>query len=82
MKLWLSALFVLAACPGPAAKPESPIVNEGSAVPESCCCKSMPSTSIDGQPVFEMAPRMECSTRQGDCVSDVQCHKTSKPLSE
>ena len=72
MKLAL-ALLVLAACGGPMAKPESPIVNEGSDTPETCCCKSFPLTSEDGKPVFEMAPRMECSARPGTCVSDVQC---------
>jgi hypothetical protein len=76
MKLAL-ALLVLAACGGPMAKPESPIVNEGSDTPETCCCKSFPLTSEDGKPVFEMAQRMECSTRQGTCVSDVQCRVES-----
>ena len=74
MKLPLVALLLLAACGGPQAKPESPIVNEGSDTPETCCCKSFPLTSEDGKPVFEMAPRMECSARQGTCVNDVQCH--------
>jgi hypothetical protein len=74
MKLALVATLLLAACGGPQAKPESPIVNEGSDVPETCCCKSFPLTSDDGRAVFEMAPRMECSTRQGTCVADVQCH--------
>ena len=74
MKLPLVATLLLAACGGPQAKPESPIVNEGSDTPETCCCKSFPLTSEDGKPVYEMAPRMECSTRQGACVSDVQCH--------
>ena len=42
-------LFVvaLAACSGPKAKPESPLVNEGAAKPETCCCKTTPSTSVD-----------------------------------
>lgn len=72
MKLALVATLLLAGC-GPMAKPESPIVNEGSNVPETCCCKSFPLTSEDGKPVFEMAPRMECSARQGTCGTDVQC---------
>jgi len=75
MKLAL-ALLVLAACGGPMAKPESPIVNEGSDTPETCCCKSFPLTSEDGKPVYDMSPRMECSARQGECVPDVQCRKT------
>jgi hypothetical protein len=69
----LALLLVLAACSGSMAKPESPLVNEGSAVPETCCCKSFPLTSEDGKPVYQMAPRMECSSQQGQCVPDVQC---------
>lgn len=75
-------LFVvaLAACSGPKAKPESPLVNEGSAKPETCCCKTTPSTSVDGKPVYEGAiGRMECSTRQGECVDEVQCQGASTP---
>ena len=79
MKLPLVATLLLAACGGPQAKPESPIVNEGSDTPETCCCKSFPLTSEDGKPVYEMAPRMECSARQGACVSDVQCRVESGP---
>ena len=75
MKLVLSLVLALAACSGPKAKPESPLVNEGSnAKPETCCCKTTPSTSVDGKPVYEAgANRMECSTKQGDCVDEVQC---------
>jgi hypothetical protein len=75
-------LFVvaLAACSGPKAKPESPLVNEGSAKPETCCCKTTPSTSVDGKPVYEGAiGRMECSTRQGECVDEVQCQGAATP---
>jgi hypothetical protein len=77
MKLPLVATLLLAACGGPQAKPESPIVNEGSDTPETCCCKAFPLTSEDGKAVFDMAPRMECSARQGTCVSDVQCRVES-----
>ena len=76
MKRVLAMMWMLAACSGPAAKPESPIVKEGSDVPESCCCKSNPLTSEDGKPVYNMTNRMECSTQQGECVPDVQCQKT------
>lgn len=69
-------ILLLAACGGPTAKPESAIVKEGSDVPESCCCKSFPLTSEDGKAVWEMAVRMECSARQGECVPDVQCRKS------
>jgi hypothetical protein len=77
MKSALVAMLLLAACGGPQAKPESPIVNEGSDTPETCCCKSFPLTSEDGKPVYEMAQRMECSARQGSCVTDVQCRVES-----
>ncbi len=75
MKRVLAMTWMLAACSGPTARPESPIVKEGSDVPESCCCKSNPLTSEDGKPVYNMTNRMECSTQQGECVPDVQCQK-------
>lgn len=74
MKLVLAMTLALAACSGPKPKPESPIVNEGSDVPENCCCKSNPLTSEDGKPVYGMLNRMDCSTTQGECVPDVQCN--------
>jgi hypothetical protein len=79
MKLVLAMMLVLAACGGPAPKPESPIVNEGSDTAEDCCCKSNPLTSNDGLPVYEMENRMECSAKQGECVPDVQCQKAQQP---
>ena len=69
----LALLLTAAAC-GPAPKPEGPIVKENTNVADSCCCKSTPMTSVDGQPVYEAgANRMECSSKQGTCVDDVQC---------
>ncbi len=79
MKLVLALALTLAACSGGPPKRESPFVNEGSATPESCCCKTYPMSSIDGKPVYDMANRMECSEQQGECVPDVQCRKTNKP---
>jgi hypothetical protein len=73
MKLALAMVLVLAACTGPKPKPESPIVNEGSDVPEHCCCKSTPLSSEDGKPVYDVANRMECSAKQGQCVAELQC---------
>jgi hypothetical protein len=73
-KLALGLVVVAAACSGPQAKPSSTIVNEGSDTAESCCCKSNPLTSEDGKPAFELGiNRMECSSKQGECVADVQC---------
>lgn len=77
MKILLGVLVAVAACSGPKPKAESPIVNEGSAVPETCCCKYTPIASIDGKPVFEPTNRMECSGKQGTCVDDVQCKGAS-----
>jgi len=76
MKLAL-ALVLLSACSGTQPRPESPIVNEGSNTPETCCCKSFPLANEDGKPLYEMSPRMECSVVQGVCVPDVQCRKTA-----
>ncbi len=81
MKLVMTVVIALAACGGPKAKPDNPIVNEGSsAKPETCCCKTSPSTSVDGKPVYETgANRMECSTKQGECVDEVQCQAQTPP---
>jgi hypothetical protein len=80
MKILMAFVIGLAACSGPKAKPESPLVNEGSQkVPEACCCKSFP-VGGDGTPVYETGTnRMECSTKQGTCVDEVQCQKQSTP---
>jgi hypothetical protein len=76
----LVALVFAAACSGSARKPEGPIVNEGSAAtPETCCCKSHPLTSEDGRPVYEDTNRMECSSKQGECVPEVQCQPAAPP---
>ena len=78
MRLLAAALLVAAACGGTAKTPvsEAP-VNDVAA--ESCCCKSSPMTSEDGQPVYEIGNRMECSTKQGTCVDDVQCQAQPQP---
>jgi hypothetical protein len=70
--LLVSLLFVLA-CGGPTKKPEGSMVQEGSDVPQECCCKTTPLTSEDGKPVYAQQNRMECSTKQGECVPEVQC---------
>lgn len=79
MKLLMTLCFALIACGGSKPAPQKAVVNEGSDTPESCCCKSTPLTSEDGKPVYEMSNRMECSTKQGECVPDVQCNKSEQP---
>jgi hypothetical protein len=81
MRYLLALAFVaMAACGGSAKKPEGAIVNEGSAAtPETCCCKSNPLTSEDGKPVYENGNRMECSSKQGTCVDEIQCNQQPQP---
>ncbi len=64
-------VLIAVACSAPA-KPVSETMPTGSDS-EQCCCKSTPMTSEDGKPIFEPLNRMECSTKQGTCVLDVQC---------
>ena len=79
MRNLLALAFLLVACGGPKPKTESAVVNEGSATPDTCCCKSNPLTSEDGKPVYEVGNRMECSSKQGECVDEVQCNKSPQP---
>jgi hypothetical protein len=72
----LFAVALASACGGPKHKDTS-IVNEGSDVPTTCCCKTTPQTSDEGQPTYAMAGRMECSSDQGSCVPDVQCNAST-----
>lgn len=69
------------ACGGSKVKHEGAVVNEGSgsAVGDNCCCKSFPISSNDGLPVYENdVNRIECSSKQGTCVDEVQC--TQQPV--
>lgn len=73
----------IAACSGPAKKKVAPGTTEGSdSANENCCCKSNPLTSEDGKPVYEIGNRMECSSKQGTCVDEVQCQATGAPQPE
>jgi len=76
---FLAATFLLvAACGGTQRKPEGALVNEGSATPDTCCCKTMPDTAEkEIVPVYKMQGRMECSSVHGDCVDDVQCNASA-----
>lgn len=77
--LLIACTLVMAACSGPA-KPAAKQNDTGSDVPAECCCKSNPLTSEDGKPLYETANRMECSTKQGSCVPDIQCKKDIPPV--
>ena len=79
MRILIACTLAFAACSQPA-KPISKQNDTGSDVPVECCCKSNPLTSEDGKPVYEMTNRMECSTKQGACVPDVQCKKDIQPV--
>ncbi len=72
-RMLMLAVAMLVACGGPKKGTDHAIVPETTQTPETCCCKSNPMTSEDGKPVYEMANPMECSTKQGDCVAEVQC---------
>lgn len=72
-------VFGIIACSGPTKK-IAPGTTEGSdSASETCCCKSNPIAADDGKPVYENGNRMECSSKQGECVSDVQCQQSQQP---
>jgi hypothetical protein len=78
MRTLAALVLVLAACGGTKKTP----VSESSAsdvAAETCCCKSNPLTSEDGQPTYELGNRMECSSKQGECVDEVQCQASAQP---
>ncbi len=80
MRFLAATLMVAAACGSPKTKHEGAIVEGGSDVPANCCCKTMPDTAEkEIQPVYTMEGRMECSTKHGDCVDDVQCNGSQQP---
>jgi len=71
---------VLAACSGPtkpAAEPGATIGSDSAS--ETCCCKWNPITAEDAKPAYEDSNRMECSSKQGECVPDVQCKPVDAP---
>jgi hypothetical protein len=71
---FVASVGIAAAC-GSAPKKDTSIVQEGSDTAPTCCCKTIPVTDDkEIRPQFAMAPRMECSTSNGDCVPDVQCN--------
>jgi hypothetical protein len=71
---FVASVGIAAAC-GSAPKKDNGLVQEGSDTAPTCCCKTIPVTDDkEIKPQFAMAPRMECSTSNGDCVPDVQCN--------
>lgn len=81
MRILAATLILTAACGGMQSKPESPLVKEGSDVPTTCCCKTLPETAEkEIVPNYSMVGRMECSSQHGECVDDVRCNG-SKPAS-
>jgi hypothetical protein len=77
----LSLVFV-AACGGTQKEHENPIVEGGSDVSPTCCCKTVPDTSEkEIVPNFALLGRMECSTEHGSCVDTVQCNGQTAPTS-
>ena len=76
----LALILSIAACGGPTKKKLAPGTTEGSdSASETCCCKSNPVGADDGKPVYDNGNRMECSSKQGECVPDVQCNQTTQP---
>jgi hypothetical protein len=72
MRILVAAFALAAACGGPQKKDSS--IVEGSDVSTTCCCKTIPQTAEkEIVPNFASEGRMECSTKQGTCVDDVQC---------
>jgi len=82
MRILVASLALAAACGGAAPK-ESSIVQGGSDVSPTCCCKTVPDTSDkDIVPNFALVGRMECSTQNGECVDNVQCSGQTAPASD
>lgn len=80
----LAASFALmigiVACSGPTKKKTEIGATEGSdSASETCCCKHTPIASDNGQPSYEVGNRMECSSKQDECVPDVQCAQAQQP---
>jgi hypothetical protein len=42
-------------------------------VAETCCCKWTPITSEDAKAKYAVDNRMECSSKQGECIDESQC---------
>jgi hypothetical protein len=74
MRILLALTVFAFACGGTQPKKESAVVNEGSDMSPTCCCKTVPTTAEkEIIPNYDMRERMECSSSKGDCVDEVQC---------
>ena len=74
------ALMVAVIACGSSPKKTPVGATEGSdSASETCCCKHTPISSDDAKPVYEVGNRMECSSKQGECVPDVQCAQAQQP---
>lgn len=79
MRIILACSLLFAACGS--SQPQTAVTTptEQDTAKEMCCCKSFPLTSEDGAPAYEIGNRMECSSKQGTCVDDVQCQGQAEP---
>lgn len=78
MRTLAALVLVLAACGGTKKTPISEST-AGDVAAETCCCKSNPLTSEDGQPIYESGNRMECSSTHSPCFDEVQCQASAQP---
>ncbi len=75
-------LLLVAACGGGSSNTNNAVtkpVDPADNAVETCCCKSIPMTSEDAKPAYEIGNRMECSSKQGECVDEVQCQGSEQP---
>ncbi len=78
-----AGLLVATACGGSQPPPSKEAEKPADTAAESCCCKFFQMASDDGLPLYEVGNRIECSTKQGTCVDEVQCQKSgAQPKTE
>lgn len=78
MRILAALSLALAACGSTTQQTQATSSTQNDVADESCCCKSTPLTSPDGQPVYETGGRMECSAKQGECVTELQCQSQAE----
>ncbi|MGE0867805.1 MAG: hypothetical protein AB7P03_04555 [Kofleriaceae bacterium] len=82
MRNFVALAFLVAAACGGSQAPATQAGPGSDTAAESCCCKFTPMASEDGKPVYEHGNRIECSSRQGTCVDDVQCEASATGSAE